>query len=73
MEINIENYEEKFELVAKSIRSCDFIAFDTEFSGNSFNPNKHLQVAKWEWRISPTSLTLSMTSIERTDTRYSDS
>eukprot|EP00347_Sterkiella_histriomuscorum_P012938 403366643 len=34
MEITVENFEEKFDLIAKSIRSCEFIAFDTEFSGS---------------------------------------
>ena len=33
MEITIENFEEKFEFIAKSIKSCEFISFDTEFSG----------------------------------------
>jgi hypothetical protein len=33
MEITIENFEEKLEFIQKSIRSCEFISFDTEFSG----------------------------------------
>lgn len=37
MEITIENFEEKFEFISKSIRSCEFIAFDTEFSGFFIN------------------------------------
>ncbi len=34
MEITIENFDETFEVLAKSIHSCEFIAFDTEFSGS---------------------------------------
>ncbi len=34
MEITIENFEEKFDIISKSIKSCEFIAFDTEFSGS---------------------------------------
>ena len=33
MEITVENYQEKFDVIAKSIRSAEFIAFDTEFTG----------------------------------------
>ena len=35
MEITVDNFEEKFDFIAKSIRSCEFIAFDTEFSGTN--------------------------------------
>lgn len=35
MEITIENFEEKFDIISKSIRSAEFIAFDTEFSGHT--------------------------------------
>lgn len=34
MEITVENFEERFDVIAKSIRTCEFIAFDTEFSGS---------------------------------------
>jgi hypothetical protein len=34
MEITIENFDETFDVVAKSIRTSEFIAFDTEFSGS---------------------------------------
>ncbi|CDW79233.1 poly-specific ribonuclease parn-like domain-containing protein 1-like [Stylonychia lemnae] len=34
MEITIENFEEKLEIVSKSIKSCEFISFDCEFSGS---------------------------------------
>ena len=33
MDILIDNYEEKFDLIIDSVRTCDFIALDTEFSG----------------------------------------
>jgi hypothetical protein len=34
MEISLENFTEKLPLISKSIQTADFIAFDTEFSGN---------------------------------------
>ena len=34
MEITIENFEENFELIKKSIQTCEFITFDTEFTGS---------------------------------------
>ncbi len=34
MEITIENFEERFDTIAKSIQTAEFIAFDTEFSGS---------------------------------------
>ena len=34
MEISLENFNEKLPLIRKSISSCEFVAFDTEFSGN---------------------------------------
>lgn len=33
MEVTIENFEEVFPLLEDSIRTADFIALDTEFSG----------------------------------------
>lgn len=33
MEITVENFQEKFDTIAKSIRTAEFIAFDTEFTG----------------------------------------
>ena len=33
MEVTIENFEEVFPLLEDSIRSANFIALDTEFSG----------------------------------------
>ena len=34
MEITVENFEERFEVLSKSIQTAEFIAFDTEFSGS---------------------------------------
>lgn len=34
MEISLENFTEKLPLVRSSISTCDFVAFDTEFSGS---------------------------------------
>ena len=34
MEINLKNFEESFELVKKSIASCEFVTFDSEFTGS---------------------------------------
>lgn len=33
MEISLENFTEKLPLVRNSIQTCDFVAFDTEFTG----------------------------------------
>jgi hypothetical protein len=40
MDITIENFQEKLDLVKASIKSCDFISIDTEFSGNNIK-NKY--------------------------------
>lgn len=34
MNIEIDNFEEKFEIIKKSIQSAEFITFDTEFTGS---------------------------------------
>lgn len=34
MEVNLDNFEELFPLLKKSIHSCDFMTFDTEFTGS---------------------------------------
>jgi hypothetical protein len=34
MEINVENLEEHFEIIKKSISTSEFITFDTEFTGS---------------------------------------
>jgi hypothetical protein len=34
MEVNLSNFEEKFELIKKSIQTCEFVTFDTEFTGS---------------------------------------
>jgi len=39
MEVTIENFEEVFPLLEDSIRTADFIALDTEFSGKFSNPS----------------------------------
>ena len=33
MEVTRDNFEEMLPLIEESIRNCDFIAFDAEFSG----------------------------------------
>jgi len=35
MDVTKNNFEEALPLVEESIRNCDFIAFDAEFSGKS--------------------------------------
>jgi hypothetical protein len=34
MEVNIDNFEEKFEIMKHSIQTCEFVTFDTEFTGS---------------------------------------
>ena len=34
MEVNLQNFEEKLALFRKSIQNCEFLAFDTEFTGS---------------------------------------
>lgn len=34
MEITEQNFVQSIDIVKKSVESADFIAFDTEFSGN---------------------------------------
>lgn len=34
MEINLDNFEEKFDLLKTSITTCEFVTFDTEFTGS---------------------------------------
>lgn len=45
MEVNINNFEEKFELMKKSIQTCEFVTFDTEFTGSKIiiddKPNEY--------------------------------
>ncbi len=36
MEITSENFEAQFELIRESIMTAEFIAIDTEFSGNYY-------------------------------------
>jgi len=34
MELTVDNFEERLDLLLSSIRSCEFLAIDTEFSGH---------------------------------------
>ena len=34
MQVTIENFNESLPLIRKAVESCDFLALDTEFTGN---------------------------------------
>ena len=41
MDVTKNNFEEALPLIEESIRNCDFIAFDAEFSGKSLRLKIH--------------------------------
>lgn len=51
MEITSENFEAQFGLIEKSILEADFVAIDTEFSGNFPNHTSSLPLLMSELTI----------------------
>lgn len=54
MEITRSNFEDRFDLIKESLRDCEFLAIDTEFSG------KFVQVYKNEIKYTQFVLFISL-------------